>query len=240
MKSLNNIIFIKIILLFFFILNSLYGRSQNGSIICNNILKDSSIYEENLFGEIFINKDLYKGPKYFNSTWYYGEIILENNKHVTNKLLNYHLMSNQLIWLRSSDYKQIVVLSEKVKEFIIYNKETGRNEIFRNIKFKPVYFIDSVTTYLQVLSEGKVNIYAYRKERLNNNYNEFILVNEYYIQIDNGPLKYITPNRWTLYLAVGDYKTQIKKIVRSNHLRIRREDDLVKAIDIFNHEISSK
>ncbi len=149
-------------------------------------------------------------------------------------------MSNQLIWLRSSDYKQIVVLSEKVKEFIIYNKETGRNEIFRNIKFKPVYFIDSVTTYLQVLSEGKVNIYAYRKERLNNNYNEFILVNEYYIQIDNGPLKYITPNRWTLYLAVGDYKTQIKKIVRSNHLRIRREDDLVKAIDIFNHEISSK
>jgi hypothetical protein len=236
MKSVNYKISIEIILLVFFILNSFNSNSQNVPLECDNIGKDSCFYEENLLGEFFMNRDLYKGPKYFNSTWNNGEIILENNKRITNKILNYHLLSNQLIWLRSGDFQQIIVSKDMVKEFIIFNKETDKKEIFRKITFKTIYLIDDITTYLQVLSEGKISIYAHRKERLNNNYTELIPINEYYIQIGTGPLKYFNLNRWALYFAVGGYKAQIKKIVRSNHLRIRREEDLIRAVEIFNHE----
>ncbi len=229
--------FTTIILIFIFFCSSTFVLCQNGIDKCINTMHDTSIYEENLTGEFYIPDEIYKGSVFFNSDWCLGTIILENNKKIIDKYINYHLFSGQLFWLRTFDYKQIIIDKETVKEFVIYPKENNAEEIFRKIKFRPWYLIDSITGYLQVLAEGNINLYAFRKASLDKNSNELSLEVEYYIQLNKGTIKHLKPGRWSLYAAIKENKPLIKKIVRSNHFRIRREEDLIKAIKIFNLEI---
>lgn len=240
MKVASKILYIKQIILFCLIFISSPVLSQNGKENCSNIINDSSIYEESLIGEFFIPTSLYKGPNFYNPDWRYGTIVLESGKQVYNKYINYHLLTGQLIWIRNLDYKQITIEKATAKEFIISPNDTIKKILFRKIKFQPWYKIEPIKEYLQVLSQGHINLYAFRKASINKNSFEVIPVTEYYVQINNGELSLLRRGRWSLYAAVGEdemMKKIMKKIVRGNHLRVRKEVNLIKAINLFNQEI---
>jgi hypothetical protein len=237
MKTIAGISPISIITIFYFFSISSFALSQNRNANCSNTVIDSSIFEDNLAGEFYVHTGSNQGSVYYNTDWRLGTILLENNKKVTNKYLNYHLLNNQLFWIRIPDYKQIILKKETIKEIEIYPKGDEKREVFRKIKFRPWYRLDSISEYLQVLSEGQINLYAFRKAEQNISTNEIIPSNEYYIQINQKEIKHLKRGRWALYATVGDNKILIKKVVRSNHLRIRKEYDLIKAIDLFNQEV---
>ena len=227
----------KTIAILFLISFSSLVMCQNGLENCVNMVNDTSIYEENLVGEFFIPEAFHRGQNFYNPDWRYGTIVLENGKMIFNKLINYHLLSGQLIWMRSLDYKQIIVEKATVKEFIISPNDSNNKLLFRKLTFQPWYMPNSIVEYLQVLAQGYVNLYAYRKATVDKNSNEVIPATEYYIQINNGQIKRLKRGRWALYSAVGVNKKIMKKIVRENKLRIRNEEKLIKAVNLFNREI---
>jgi hypothetical protein len=204
---------------------------------CNNIINDTSIYEENILGEPFHLKEIYQGHNFYNDDWYYGTVVLENGGKIYNKILNYHLLSHQLLWIRSSDNSLITVEKELVKEFIILSNDGVNKSLFKKLKIRSRDVSDSVEEYVQVLTQGYINLYAFRKSIVGKYSQNILPDDEYYIQINNGKIKRFTLSRRSLYSAVGENENMMKTIVKSNHLRIRKEFGLVKAVKIFNQEI---
>jgi hypothetical protein len=237
MKTISRILPTSLLTLIILFLNSSFVLSQKNSANCSTTVADSSIFEENMLGEFPGIIESNKNAVFYNPDWRMGTIVLENNKIITNKYLNYHQLNGQLYWIRTPDYRQIILNKEKVKEIIIYAKDNSKEEVFRKIIFTPWYKPSSISEYLQVLAEGKINLYAYRRVEMNVSNNETVHFTDYYIQINQKNIEHLKRGRWALYANVGDYKTLMKKIVRGNHLSIRHEDDLIRAIDLFNVEV---
>jgi hypothetical protein len=227
---------IRIITILYLFAFSPIAIGQNNITDCSNLGIDSTIFEQNLVGEFAVRLESNKANTFYNSDWRLSTVILENNKNVANKYLNYNQLSGQFYWIRLPDYKQIILKKETIKEIDIFPKENDKKEVFRKIKFQPWYSFTFTTEYLQVLSEGKINLYAFRRAETNVSSNEIVPFSEYYIQINNNYLKHLKRGRWALYASVGADKILMKKVVRSNHLKIRDETDLIKAIDLFNQE----
>jgi hypothetical protein len=224
-----------IIILFLISIPSLV-HSQNNQEICTNNVRDTSIYEENIVGEPLQDFQQYLGQNFFNIDWPDGTIVLENGEKIYNKIINYQLLTHDLVWMRDSYNNLIVVKKEIVKEFVILN-DSGVKSLFRKIKIQRLDKTDSVEEYLQVLSQGYINLYAFRKSILGQKSQKLIPNNDYYIQVNNGEIKRLKLYRWFLYSAVSGNNKLMKKIVRRNHLRIRKEYGLIKAVNLFNQEI---
>jgi hypothetical protein len=221
-------------LLIFFLPSRVVG--QNEGHITTYPVADSSIYEESLAGVFFIPTEFYKGQKFFNNDWRLGTVILENGNEIFNKYLNYNIISSQLFWIRNFDYKQIILIKEKIKGFVISPGDSISKQEFIKMRFKPWYRIDTITDYLQVLCKGYINLYAFRRATVNKNSNEISPVTDYYVQVNKAPIKSLTKGRRALYSVAGENKDLMKKIVRGNHLKVRKEYYLIKAIKIFNQQ----
>ena len=238
MKALSNLLYHKsktIIILFLISISPLVNGQINLENCTNNV-RDTSIYEENVVGEPFQDVQMYLGKNFFNDGWYYGTLVPENGEKIYNKLLNYHLLIHNLIWIRNSDHSLLIVKKEIIKEFIIPN-DSGERSLFKKIKIQIWEKPDSVEEYLQVLSQGYINLYAFRKSSIGQKSEKLIPDNYYYIQVNNGNINRLKLSRRLLYSAVSGNNKLMKKIVRSNHLRIRREYALIKAVNLFNQEI---
>jgi hypothetical protein len=220
----------KVMFITLYSLITLPALSQNTSIKCNNNAIDTSIYEETLAGELFTFNEIYPGVNYFNDNWLTGNIILENGKTIYNKAINYHLITQKLVWKRPSDKLRITIDKNIVKEFTL-KTDSGSEALFKKIK------IQSTESFLQVLSQGYFNLFAFRKVVIGKNSQTAYPAPEYYFNIENVENQRIKLSRASLYSAVKENKKLMKKIVKSNHLRIRREAGLIKAVYLFNQEI---
>lgn len=229
----NNIL--KVVTTFSFLLFTII---INGQTECNNTAIDSYIEnEENLSG---VMKDgATPGINYMNPDWRKGEVVLEEGKTITNIYLNYNLIAGTLTWLRTVDFRQVTLDIDKVNQFTIYKKDNNDELKFKKTYFSPWYKTSSSDEYLHVLAEGYVRIYAYRKAHFNVTSDELIKTDEYYYQFINGKLSNFMLRRYILYKMVGkEDKPILRKIIRTNHLRIRKEKDMIKAMILFNKEKS--
>jgi hypothetical protein len=209
---------------------------QNEQNECTHIIKDTSIYEENILGEAYYLEEIYQGQNFYNDEWRYGTVVLENGATIYNKIINYHLMTHQLLWIRSSDNGLIALEKEMVKAFIIPSDDGVNKSLFKKFKIRSRDMSDSVEEYVQVLTQGYINLYAFRKSVVGRYTQNLIPDDEYYIQINNGKITRFNLSRRSLYKAVGENENMMKAIVRSNNLRIRKEYGLIKAVRIFNQE----
>jgi hypothetical protein len=226
---------ITILFLMFF---SFLAFCQKGMENCFPDVSDTSIYEENIAGEPFYLNEIYLSRNFYNDDWQYGTIFLENGKTIYNKILNYHLLTHKLIWIRSSDKGMIAVEKATVKEFILPSNDSSINKsLFRKLKFRTWDVHDSVEEFLQVLSQGYINLYVFRKSIVGKYSSRVYPEDDYYLQVNNENIKRLKLLRKSLYSAVGEHDLLMKNIIRSNHLKIRKEYALIKAVTLFNQEI---
>lgn len=205
---------------------------------CENFATDSSLFDHYLTGEFYISPENYKGLQFLNKEWQLGDVILENNIRISHKYLNYHIITDHLFWLRESDYMKIELNMGLIKEFILTPNDNYPKRLFLKLNIKPIYMLDSVSRLLEVLAEGEFNLYAYRKAKILQNTNEVFPVTEYYYQYNKSKINYFISRRWILYSLVGDKKDVMKSVVRKNHLKIRKEEEMIKAIKLFNEAVN--
>ena len=192
-------------------------------------------FEKKLSGKIFISKLKSLKIQYFYK-WAEGDIIMSDGYVIKDKLIRYNQYYDELIWLRKKDYKSALLDKETVSEFIIYDEEKNPYAHFKKVRIKNWYKIDSTDLYFQILTEGNVSLYAFRRTILIPNRNELYKKNEYYLLKNNDYLK-IEPRRFSLLRALSENKPQLLQILRKNRLKVKHESQLIKAIVLLNESL---
>lgn len=232
---LNNIILQRL----FFITIALSGLmpviaqiNQNSTANKNDTIYDKR-FAEKLVAKVFINPIPSNNIQYYKD-WADGEVYLTSGNIVKNELLRYNCFLDELLWARKTDFQIGVVYRSTVSEFVLYEKDSNKRLIFRNIRLKNSLLNDSVNSYLQVLVEGELTLFAKRKAKKISSFNDLVRNDEYYILYHGSFIK-LKPNRYSLYRLMNETdKPRMKSSVRSAHLKVRFEPQLMRAIEIFN------
>jgi hypothetical protein len=217
-------------LLWIFCYSSVQAQVITGS--CYKSTEENKIFDESITGITITSPMVYIGDPFFTPKWSKGGIKLENNHILNGKIFKYNALMDELFWLREVDYKQIVVKKELVKSF--YCTQGDSTILFKKILIRPPYITDSIYSYLQVLAEGKINLYVKRDMKVKNGTNELLSKNIYYIQFQGNKVQSFVPSRRKLLSLLGVKRDQMKQVIKNEKFRVRKEAQLVKAILKFN------
>jgi hypothetical protein len=87
---------------------------------------------------------------------------------------------------------------------------------------------------LQILSDGPTKLYCHQKTKVTAHTGAMNPKKYYYINYHNKMMKF-KPGRFAfIHLFDGTNRDKIKTIIRQNHLHVRHETDLARAVDLFN------
>jgi hypothetical protein len=219
---------------FIFIYLFTYLHTYSQSVFCDCSFDDDNeiISDGNLTAKVYISPNLNKKELYYSS-WGIGEVELVDGSIVKNKILRYNGYLDELVWLRDVDKKTGLVDKQLVKSFKIYDRDNISSNFFRKFKIKRWFSFDTVVVYMQVLAEGKLSLYVSRKVIQMSNSQEFVSKYEYYLYKDGNFIPF-KPNRVYFLQILGSEKEKMKSILRTNHLRVRQENQLIKAVEIYN------
>ena len=179
----------------------------------------------------------YRGDQYFN-TWAPGYLNLANGATVTNISLRYNKFLDEVLWLRTSDFKTGIINKSIVSGFAIFDQDNHLLGSFVKRRIKTPG-LDSVYAYLQVLAEGELSLYAYRnvvkaisESRTVDNTTYYIFVNEdqyYTIRLKKKSL---------LRIPVIDSEI-MKSIIRTNRIVFRKnETNFAMALKLYNEALT--
>jgi hypothetical protein len=142
--------------------------------------------------------------------------------------------------MRRSDHNLAVIDKQSIKAFELHDQQNMLKDYFKKIKIKNWYSGDSTEVYMHILAEGSLSLYVFRQVAANSNTNTLYLKPGYYLGMNSQYYKF-SPNRWTLFYLIKDeeQRSRMKSVVRSNHLKIREENDLIRAIELYNKSLLS-
>jgi len=192
-----------------------------------------------LRGEVFFSEyKQVKGSAYLLDDWMIGNIHLDDGNKMSQVQFKLDAFSHR-----------IIIYQEKLKRLVIAEKLhiTGFTAEINNTHktFKKIIGVNSKTKvydgcYFEVLTEGRVSLYKlYYKEIIpihdaNKKYIEefsdeisyYALINDEYIHFRLG--------RNFLYRNFPEYKVQLRKFIRKNKLNVRKEGNIVVAVNYLN------
>jgi hypothetical protein len=200
-----------------------------------NCVEDINItenFEEKLSGRYFVSRIMDYGSQFFYK-WANGDVIMNDGRIIRNEYIRYNRYSDELIWLRKSDYKTALLDKETIDEFIIYTEDDAPYAHFIKARIKKWYQFDSTDVFLQVLTEGHISLYVNRTVTVIRNKIEIYDKDIYYLMIDNDYYR-IDASRRGLMRALPQNKTELKQIIRRNKLKVKSEPHLVKTIELLN------
>jgi hypothetical protein len=170
------------------------------------------------------------------NNWYISSILLYNNELVTNKYLIYNGFENLFILLEPSKTLFSRLESDLVNEVNIKVKNSD-SLLFRKMKSKQVLNGDSVDIFFNVLVEGKISLYVYRKIIWDNFTNGYVHDFQFYLKKQDEKLYHFTLKKSSFLAQFPDNKKVLKQIIKKNKLRIKNELDLAKAVRLLNSEM---
>jgi hypothetical protein len=189
-------------------------------------------YGPHLLATTFVNSFPGNNNQYYNN-WTEGVVLLSNGKRVKIKHIRYNCLLDELLWLRPSDYQTSTVLKASVSEFIVFDAE-NKPCYFKKEKFRDWYMLDSTDVFFHVLVEGDISFYIHHKAlNVDKNSRELTRKDFYYIK-SGKQIKLIKLRRSSIFNCGLIDKEKMRDIIRKNHLRVRKEEDMIKAIDLYN------
>lgn len=209
-------------------------NAQEAAYHCMNEEAYTKYFERKLVGKLFINQFISDNLQFYND-WTIGEIIFNDSTIIKNKFLRYNGYIDGLLWLRENDYQVCVLNREDIAGFNLYNKNNEVFTTFKNIMYKDWLTNDSAQVYMQVLTEGKISLYIHRRVRRETHTNKLYEHFVYYLYKDGvfHPLKLGRVSLIRLFPEKED-KEKLRSILWKNKFRVKYEQDLVKAIEIYN------
>lgn len=211
------------ILVLVFSFGNTYASSD--TLICYDSDVKDKIYSEHLIGRPFIDEHLKHDMQYFN-TWQPGEVYLENGLTVGNVNLSYNGYLDELLWIRASDYQQIVVEKDKVKGFKLKGKYAGADMVFQKTDVKKFNIVGTKKVYLQLLCDGAFQVFYYRHTGYYTNKDVMYLDHKLCIKHGDTYVKIAKPNRFRITMVFSEYRKDIRKICRKKRLSLRHENDI--------------
>ena len=206
-----------------------------------------SIFSAKLTGEFFYENKNYIGEQFFNKDWDEGNILLSTGEMIYGKYLKYNGLLDELIWLNTSNFGQFKLDKSYINEF--WFKNLPESDLhFKRINVDDTSSIHIRDIFVQVKAEGKISLYIQRKISIiesvdvtKNNadyrYQKLETKPGYYIKLPSNQYFVLTKVRRIAFIRLfPEKKKSINKIIRENHLNIRKEDDFTKLIELMNEK----
>lgn len=183
-----------------------------------------------------------EGSPYFNEEFEWGQVLV-NGKTKSTGNLRYNAVNSE-IELQKGEKEYTAVLKRNYISALIQNKlyklypyiEDNNNETIRIGYFTP-------------LNEGNLKLLYKPEKKLRRgktaatNYDRsvpprYIDISSYYIQKGDEPAIKIYLRKKYFYDILG--KDNIKEYVKSNNLKLNKEDDAIKVMEYYNNMLVSK
>jgi hypothetical protein len=208
--------------------------SQATDSFCDSLIKYSGNSDGILKASLYVNAFPNNNIQFYND-WSVGDVYLNDGKIARNQMLRYSSYLDEMIWLRGKDYKTGIVINETVKD-VFFQSEKGKPAYhFKNVELRLPMQLSSEKVYLEVLAEGKISFYCYRKVKYIKNSTELFYPNyEYFIYKDKEYKLISLKKSAFLKMYPTEEKAILKSIIRNNKLKVRREADLMKLIELYN------
>lgn len=220
----------------FYILLITAVSAQSNYCNCRDVEVPVVDFDPKITGKAY--KDPHPGNNIqYVDKWKKGRITFVDGTSVSDKYLRYNGLLDELLWLRKSDYKTIMVEKNTVSLFEIFDEQGNPAALYRNQKVKHWYTGDSIDAYVQILVEGKLTLHVERKITELPNSNLLVHAFKYYL-IRDGVTHTIRLNRQFLLRFFGDKKKDFRNILRKNNLNVKYEDQLIRAIALYNKKTS--
>jgi len=207
--------------------------AQQGDCNCSSADAYQKSLQEGLIGVEYSNPvQGYEGEQYLRD-WAYGEINLKNGEVISNIILRYDRYMDELLWLRTNDYRKGLLNKSEIAGFRIYKDGAYTEAIFVKKRIRLPY-LDTAEVFVHELVQGKLELFAYRNVKVEPvefklfDYTKHVIStseNDYLIRLRRKSL---------LDLPFID-KTEMKKVLRQNRLAIRNNElGLAMAIRYYN------
>ncbi|MCF8335255.1 MAG: hypothetical protein K9H65_01510 [Bacteroidales bacterium] len=230
---------------------SAFSQSSGYYCSCKNNQAQELSFKPKLRGEVFVNEFPRNDIQYFRD-WTRGKVILSDSTVVEKQHLRYNRYHDQLLWFRPKDSKIMVVDKSMLAGFELIFDEREDTARFIKKKFTPWHTKDTTNVFFQVLVEKGIELYVLRDIKYIAHNNELHLKNRYVLYKDGSYHKF-KPNRWSLYRLFREDKSQwfifqlftdknigkMRRIIRSHHLKIKKERDLIRAIRLYTAGFSA-
>jgi hypothetical protein len=178
------------------------------------------------------------GSPYFDADFYPADIVLENGQHYEAVEVKINLLSNEVIF-KTDDGKELAILSS-IQSVLL--KRNGTPVLF---EFGyPVYEKQNAKTIYQVLTKGETSVLKYYFVQVTEAkpYSSATMLRT----IEKFPKLFVYNKNFGLQKAPKSdeemttiFKTESAKlnsILLANKLKIKKEEDLVKAIELLNKQ----
>jgi hypothetical protein len=169
----------------------------------------------------------------FQDDWKNGDIILTNGKVITNQIIKYNNYLDELAWLRSSDYKMGIILKESITGFTLYADNSNAIRVFKKVPLNKLFIDENKESFVQVLFAGNDTVICLRKFNKAGPTDEYKLTNQFFLQKNGEFSRFFLQRASVLNLFNDDEKLKMKSIIRSNHLWVRKEKNMIKAFEMF-------
>lgn len=87
--------------------------------------------------------------------------------------------------------------------------------------------------FAQILFEGEDTVICHRKLNKVGNTDEYSLSNQYYLIRNGELLRFFLKKSSILSLFEEVERQKMKSIIRSNHLRVRKEEGMIRAFGLY-------
>ena len=219
---MKNILIFTLFLLSF----SLYANPQNDTTATKK-----------LTGEIYFDKKGFKGEQFYNKEWQNGDIELSTGETIYNSKLKYSILQDEVIWFNENINQQIQLDKPLIIGFVLKNNG-GTVTHFVQIQSTNPFFAE-------IAAEGSYSLYIQRRVKITNedvnidggNYRlqKITPAPLYHIKTESGKLFSTDKiSKSALFKALPEQKEQIMQIIKSNHLKLKKEKDVIRLIQLLN------
>ncbi len=183
------------------------------------------------------------GSVYIDDFWNIGTIELYDGRIIKDIPLKYNLRDDRL-HIKDNNEKLRILDFDKIKKFYWFNSEEKEMETFVNW-LDYAYNNTSLTGFLQLLSQGSVDLYLYHNVYLQKgnyslihdagrDYDEYRTEEEVYYGKNN--TLYKLPKKKKRILEIfAPHQHEVKNYTKARGLNIKKIEDLAETVNFYNN-----
>ncbi|HEX2396388.1 MAG TPA: hypothetical protein VHI78_13660 [Bacteroidales bacterium] len=221
------------VMLFLVFLFPVYTVAQQGGCACSSEEEYQQALLNGLIGVEYTNPVAgYEGEQYLRD-WAYGGIRLRTGEVISNAIIKYDRYLDQLLWLRTRDYRKGVLNKSDITQFRIYQDGAYPEALFVKKKIRLPY-LDSTEVFVHELVQGRIELFAYRNVKVEPVANKLYDDTKHVISTKEHDYL-IRLRRKNLLELPFINKTEMKKLLRHNHITLRdNERGMAMAIRFYS------
>lgn len=224
-------------LILIFLINTIFvlSQAQEKNCYCNYSNVTEEVLEDKITGIALSDYNIKLPEGEIYNQWSKGDIILNNGEKITNRVIRYDGVSDQLIVSQLNDFVKLAVEKSTIKGFDIQMFNSDKILHYKKLRIKPIYSSGYEDGYAQLLVPGKTSLYASRRIQYVGATNEPRTYYSYIIVKDDGSMfHFLFYSRRYIASLFPEKKNIFKSQLRKQHNRVRNEDQLIQAIELYN------